>query len=260
MRTDALQSQSRVNGSTSSMKGPAMTTEDDGRTNRVRRVGQAAALLLAPWAFVIANAGDAWTTRHGESDMTAKGALEISAAHPSLDKWLTFAAMIGCLLLIPAVLGAMSLVREGAARLGLVGGVLVITGYACYFGMLFQGFATIAMAQHGGATSDHVAIQDLTTNQGFFISVALTFVLGNIVGTFLLGLALIRARAVPKWAGFAIIAWPVLHILGGSWGEVVGAVVEAIGLAVVGLRLLRSPQLETFEPVKDDLALAAPAV
>jgi hypothetical protein len=236
-----------------------MTTEDEsGRTARVRRVGQAAALFVAPWGFVIANAGDAWTTRHGESDMTAKGALETAAAHPSLDKWSTFAAMIGCLLLIPAVLGAMSLVRERAARLGLVGGVLVITGYVCYFGMLFQGFATIALAQHGGATADHVAVQDLTMNQGFFVGVALAFVLGNIVGTFLLGLALLRARAVPRWAGLAIMAWPVLHILGGGWGEVIGSVVEAIGLAVVGRRLLGSRRLDTFEPVTDNLAMAAP--
>ena len=39
-------------------------------TERTRRVGQGLALILAPWAFVIANTGDvlttatAWTTRH----------------------------------------------------------------------------------------------------------------------------------------------------------------------------------------------------
>jgi hypothetical protein len=30
----------------------------------------------------------------------------------------------------------------------------------------------------------------------------------------------------------------VLHIVGGTWGEVAGAALQAIGLAVVGLRLL----------------------
>ncbi|WP_426563320.1 hypothetical protein ACPPVT_19830 [Angustibacter sp. McL0619] len=211
-----------------------------GRTTRSRRVGQALALFVAPWCFVVANLGDALTSPNGLDDTTSRGALEISATHPLADKWLTFAAMLGCLLLIPAVLGAMSLVRVGAARLGLIGGVLMIAGYVCYFGMLFQGFATIALAEHGGVTADHVAVLDLTINQPFFIAVALTFVLGNIVGTFLLGLALVRSRAVPRWAGLAVIAWPVLHILGGSWGEVLGAALQAVGFAVVGHRLLRA--------------------
>jgi hypothetical protein len=228
---------------------------------RTRRVGQAAALLIAPWGFVIANAIDAWITRHGGSDMTAKGALELAAAHPTLDKWGNFTAMVGCVLLIPATLGAMSLVRERAARLGLLGGVLVIAGYVGYFGLCFQSYATIAMAQHGGATADHVAVLDLTMNQAFFVVPALTFVLGNILGTVLLGLALIRAGAVPRWAGICILAWPVLHIVGGTWGEVVGAVVEAVGLAVVGLRLLGSAKPEAVasqRPARPPVGLELP--
>ena len=148
--------------------------------------------------------------------------------------------MVGCLLLVPAVLGAMGLVRVRSARLGLLGGVLMITGYICYFAMLFQGYATIALAQHGGANPDNVAVQDLMVNQGFFIAVALTFVVGNLIGTFLLGLALFRARVVPRWAAVLVLVWPVAHILGGPWGEVLGAAVEAVGLAVVGLTVLRT--------------------
>jgi hypothetical protein len=211
-----------------------------GRTIRSRQVAQALALFTAPWCFVVANTGDVLTSPQGLDDTTARGALMISQAHPIADKWLSFAAMLGCLLLIPAVLGVMSLVRVGAARVGLVGGVLMIAGYVCYFGLVFQGFSTIALAQHGGVTPDHLAVMDLTMNQAFFVVVALTFVIGNIVGTFLLGLALIRARAVPRWAGLCVIAWPVLHIVGGSWGEVAGAALQAVGFAVVGHRLLGS--------------------
>ena len=35
-----------------------------------------------------------------------------------------------------------------------------------------------------------------------------------------------------------VLAWPVLHILGGPWGEVLGAGLQALGLAVVGLAAL----------------------
>ncbi len=155
------------------------------------------------------------------------------------DKWFTFAAMVGCLLLVPAVLGAMSLVRVRAARVGLVGGVLMIAGYICYFALLFQGYATIALASHGGASPDNIEVQDLMQNQGVYIGVALTFVVGNLIGTFLLGLALLRARAVPRWAAVLVLVWPGAHVLGGSWGEVIGAAAEAVGLSMVGLALLQ---------------------
>ena len=218
-----------------------MTDHDtEGRTLRTRRVSQGLALLLAPWAFVLANAGDVLTSVPGQDDTTPRGALLIAAAHPTAEKWFTFAAMVGCVLLVPAALGAMSLVRVKAARLGLIGGALMIVGYICYFGLLFQGYATIALAQHGGASPGNIAVQDLTMNQGFFVVVALTFVAGNIIGTFVLGLALMRAHVVPRWAALCILVWPVLHLLGGAWGEVVGAAVEAVGLGVVGATLLRS--------------------
>ncbi len=223
------------------------------RTERTRRIGQGLALMVAPWAFVIANTGDVLTTDGGLDDTTPRGALLIAAAHPLADKWFTFVAMLGCLLLVPAVLGAMGLTRVKAARVGLIGGVLMIAGYVCYFAMLFQGYATIALAQHGGASTDNVAVQDLTMNQGIFYAVAITFVIGNLVGTFLLGLALFRARAVPRWAAALVLVWPVAHILGGPWGDVLGAALEAIGLAVVGLCLLRSG------PRHDTSCVAAPA-
>ena len=235
------------------------------RTERTRRISQGLALILAPWAFVIANTGDVLTTERGLDDTTPRGALLISAAHPLADKWLTFVAMTGCLLLVPAVLGAMSLVRVKAARLGLLGGVLMIAGYICYFALLFQGYATIALAQHGGASADSVAVQDLMMNQGFYIAVALTFVVGNLIGTFLLGLALFRARVVPRWAAVLVLVWPVAHVLGGPWGEVLGAAFEAVGLAVVGLTVLRNgarlpvpPKRTDTEPsyLRDDLPSA----
>jgi hypothetical protein len=212
---------------------------DQRRTTQFRWVAPAIALFTAPWALALSNAASAWMTQDtGKDDMTAKGALELADAHPLLDKWAIFAAMVGCLLVIPAVLGTMRLVRYGAARVGLVGGIMMIAGYVCYFGLTFQSYATNALAQQGGISAGDVKVVELIEDQAFFIIPALVFVLGNIVGTFLLGLALIRAHAIPLWAGLCIIAWPVLHFAGGTWGEVAGSVVEGVGLAVVGLRLL----------------------
>jgi hypothetical protein len=76
--------------------------------------------------------------------------------------------------------------------------------------------------------------------------VFLLFVLGNIVGTFLLGLALWRSRAIARWAAVAIMAWPLLHIAGlvagVEWFEVAGAVGQGAGFAAVAVRVLRLPR------------------
>jgi hypothetical protein len=211
----------------------------DSRTNDsdIRRVMQATTLVVAPLAFVGANLGDA-LTRSGHDDTTSRGALEISAAHPLADVVFPCVAMLGCLLMIPAVLGAMGLLRCSAARLSLVGGVLAVSGYGCYFALLFQGLDSVSLARHGGATAPNIAIQDRLTDTVVYVAVALTFVVGNIGGTFLLGVALLRSRVVTRWAAYAVLAWPVLHILGGPWGEVVGAALQTAGLAVVGYALL----------------------
>ncbi len=61
-----------------------------------RAVGQAAALVAAPLAFFVADLGDVLTKAPGQDDTTARGALEISAAHPVADTVLTCIAMLGC--------------------------------------------------------------------------------------------------------------------------------------------------------------------
>ncbi|GGT37057.1 hypothetical protein ACFFV7_27975 [Nonomuraea spiralis] len=62
----------------------------------------------------------------------------------------------------------------------------------------------------------------------------------------LLGLALLRSHVVPLGAAAAVLAWPPLHVIGlvagSEWFEVAGAVLQAAGLAIVGIRLLNAPR------------------
>jgi hypothetical protein len=115
-------------------------------------------------------------------------------------------------------------------------------GYICYFGLVLQGaFTETAMATTGGSTSQNVDVLQAVMDDPLGVGwVGPAFVLGNIVGTFLLGLALIRARTAGRGAGYGLIAWSVLHVLAFSpWVEVVGATAQALGLAVAATALLR---------------------
>ncbi len=85
------------------------------RTAGFRRRGMALAMLAGPVFFVLANAAGAWETRDGGDDMTGSAALALAAAHPGLERASMVTGMLGCLLMVPAVLGAMRLVEQRAA-------------------------------------------------------------------------------------------------------------------------------------------------
>jgi hypothetical protein len=219
-----------------------MTAASDlARTARTRQVGLASALFVAPWFIVAANTADTVMTFHGGDDLTPSHALAVAAAHPSLEPWANAAAMLGSILLVPAILGVMRVVRAGAAWLGLVGGVLMAAGYICYFGLVFQGQIVDEMVKVGGSASQNIAILQASMDDHMTIWVPLVFVVGNVVGTFLLGLALVRSNTTPRWAGVGLMTWSVLHIFGIPGFEIVGAVAQAIGLAAVGIMVLREP-------------------
>jgi hypothetical protein len=200
--------------------------------------------MIAPWGFVIANGAYAWSTRNGGSDETGADALALAAAHPGLLRVAVVAAMAGSLLIVPAVLGAMRLIRSRAAWLGLIGGSLMIAGYICYLGINATGFEQIAMAEHGGPLDAFAEVLDTGQQDPAGMWIFLLFVAGNLIGTALLAVALLRSRAVPAWAALAVLAWPVLHVtglvVGSEWFEVTGAVLQAIGFAVVAGAVLRT--------------------
>lgn len=204
----------------------------------------ALALLIGPWGFVVANGAYAWATRNGGDDSTGANALALVAAHPGLYRLSTIAAMLGSLLMIPAMLGARRLVGDRSRRLGFIGATLVAAGYTCYFAVAFTGFTDLAMVERGGPVADYAAVLDSVQSDPWGLWVFVLFALGNLVGTLLLGAALLRSRAVPIWAAAGVIAWPPLHVIGlvagTEWFEVAGALLQAVGLAVTGLRLLSS--------------------
>jgi hypothetical protein len=213
---------------------------------RLRRVGGALALVLAPWGFVITNATYAWMIRNGGGDETGADALSLAAAGPDLLRLGIVAGMIACLLIIPAVLTALRLARQ--SRLAFVGGSLMIAGYVCYFGVLLSNMIILAMAERGGPIADYAAVIDASQADLSTAWVFPIFIVGNLLGTVFFAIGLLRSRIVPVWAAILIMAWPPLHVaglfLGGEVLEVLGAVLQAIGFAGVAAAVLRRSNQE----------------
>jgi hypothetical protein len=221
----------------------ARTSDASYPTDSVARLAAGLALILAPLGLFVANTSYAWATRNGGSDDTGASALALAGQHPGLLRLALTAALIGSLLLVPAVLGAMRLIGRRAAWLSLTGGSLMIAGYICYLGVLALSAPVLAMASADGPAALFSKVIDDTQADASTTCMFLLFVIGNLAGTFLLGLALLRSHAVAAWAAAAIMAWPVLHITGlaagTEWFEVAGAALQAGGLAATGIAVLR---------------------
>ncbi|MGW6278404.1 hypothetical protein [Kribbella sp. NPDC055071] len=211
----------------------------------LRRVGLLISTVVGPAGLVVSNLLFALMTLHGGTDETGADSLALATAHPGEARFATFAAIVGSLFMVPAAIAAMRVIGSRSARLGFISGTLVAAGYICYFGVGVFNTVVLAMAEHGGPMGDFASVLD--ASQGgdpAFGWIFFVFILGNIVGTLMLGIALLRSKAVPTFAAAFITAWPPLHIvglfvLGNEWPEVLGGVLQLIGFVAVGNRVLR---------------------
>lgn len=217
-------------------------------TASIRRRGGAAALLTAPWLIVLGIGCYVWATRNGGDDLTGAHALALAADHPTLLRVATVSTMLACLVLVPALLGAMRLLRSTAPKLSLIAGTIMIAGYGAYFGIVASGFDVVAMAEQGLHRADYAAAIDAAEGDVYSVWIFALFVVGNLLGTALLAVAMFRSRQVPRWAAACVGAWPVLHVsgllAGSEWFELGGASLQAVGFAVLAVAILRMSDRE----------------
>ena len=75
------------------------------------------------------------------------------------------------------------------------------------------------------------------------------FPLGHVIGTVLLGLALLKSRTVPGWAAFVTVVAQPLHfvalvILGSPELDLAAWAANGVAFAVVGYAILKTPDDE----------------
>lgn len=207
-----------------------------------------AAAIALPLAFLFQLACNtvyaSVSTSSGLTDSGGAETLEMYAAFPIQVLACTVLALVGVLLAILGLPAALRVVRPAKPRLALWAVALMIAGYTCYFGINFTNFDTLALAT---GHVDAAAALDDSPGQTWGIVFFLLFVIGNLGGTLLLGLAVLlggRRVGVPWWAGLLIMGWTVGHaaniVGGGEWFAVGGGALEVIGLMFVAAAALRT--------------------
>ncbi|WP_308465748.1 hypothetical protein [Rathayibacter soli] len=215
-------------------------------TVRFRRAVGAILLPLGILFQVATNTMYSLITMDGGSDMTGESALELFSSHPTEARVTMLLAMIGSMLIVAGVPSALRVLRPTRPQLSLVAGILMMAGYIAYYGIVASSGLEITLAtMNVDAAAAIDASQDDPMGFAFFP----LFILGNILGTFLLGLAVILSKQVAWIAGALIMAWPVGHVTGlilgaPEWLQVGAGTLETIGLVMVAVVALKTSDTE----------------
>jgi bacteriorhodopsin len=164
------------------------------------------------------------------------------AAHQATQSAVVWLGFAGVLTLVPAVLWVARLTRRQAPRLTAVALLLLVPGYTALAFLVASDAAVLFAVRH------HLPVAtagDMYSSLHPIVSVAGgAFVLGHVIGTVLLGVALLRTRVVPRWAAVATIAAQPLHfiaaiIVSSHALDLAGWGLNAIGFAAVSVAILR---------------------
>jgi len=211
----------------------------------LRRYSRWLAVLLlpiGPAAIAVLRFVLPYSTVDAPAEVTAK-----VIGHPgtmSLVLWLGF---VGILTLVPGVLAVGRLTRRSAPRLTAAALVLAVPGY-----LVLAWLVSSDLLLWAGATVrlDAATLTRLFEATHPSVDVgAGVFVLGHVVGTVLLGLAMWRSRAVPRWAAVltmlsqplhfvaaVVVASPALDLV--AWG------MNAVGFAAAAVVIATLPDDE----------------
>jgi hypothetical protein len=157
-------------------------------------------------------------------------------AHPGRESAVIWLGYVGVLLLVPGIILTARVCRDQAPRLTAWALALAVPGYLS-MGMMLGYDHVVWSATHAHlSAADAAAVVD-AAHPSLDVSIGV-FVLGHVVGTVLLGLALLRSGRIPAWAAWAIAVSQPIHfiatvILGSPQVDFVAWCLTALGLALV---------------------------
>jgi hypothetical protein len=202
-----------------------------------RRFG-AVALVIGPLCLVLGSLFEV----AGDNDSVPVSLAKI-AAHPSAQREVIVCDLLAGFML-PAVLYLMRLAGPRAPRLTLAGGTVAFTAWLA---ALVSLGASDLLLDHAALLPDRASavtlVHAVTGDAAFVIPEAL-FIVGHLLGMLLLGIALWRSRAVPRWAAALVGLAPLGHLLVHDQSGVVNACAYgllAIGMGACAVTLIRSP-------------------
>jgi hypothetical protein len=172
-----------------------------------------------------------YTASDTEGMVTAVG------AEPDRQSAVIWLAYIGILTLVPGLIAATQVCRDAAPRLTAWALALGVPGYLSLGMFVGADHLLWSTSAAGLSPGDSAAVVEAGH---LAIDVSLgVFVVGHVVGTVLLGLAMLRSGRIPAWAAWALTISQPLHfvatvVIGSPVLDFVAWGLTAVGMALVG--------------------------
>jgi len=203
------------------------------RTRSVPLAVRAVAVLLpvGPLAIAVLRLVLPYYTAPDSADV-----VRAANAHPGRESAVIWLGYVGVLLLVPGVMVVARLCRDAAPRLTTWALALAVPGYVSMGVMLGYDHLVWSATHAQLSVSDAAAVLD-AAHPSLEVSMGV-FVVGHVVGTVLLGLALLRSGRIPPWVAWAVTISQPIHfiatvVLGSPQVDFVGWSLTALGLAYV---------------------------
>lgn len=219
------------------------TTTETHRTHRGTE-GRAALIALAALAPIgaVAVAILRYVLPYETTDGTADIVRE-TYADPGAMFLVLWLSLVAALTIVPGSIAVGRLVRPGAPRLSAVALTLVVPGYLM-LPMLAGIDHPVWLAAEAGASQDAAVALLQAAHPSYALATGI-FVVGHVLGTVLLGIAMLRSGTVPAWAAVATIVSQPLHFFaavvvpnhtldGFAWG------LNTVGFAAAAAAIVRS--------------------
>ena len=224
----------------------AARTANSAGTRGLSRYFVALLLPIGPAAVAVLRYALPYDTVDDSATITTKAMAE--QGRMSLVLWLGFIAV---LTLVPAAYFVARVTRPRAPRLTLIAMLLLIPGYLSLGWLTAEDQFLWSGAKAGLDAGAITRLVDSMHPSGAIAGVF--FVLGHVLGTILLGVAMWRARVVARWAAVAVIVSQPIHffaavVVPNHTVDLVGWGLQAVGFAAVGWAILKLPN-EEWSPV-----------
>ena len=206
-------------------------------SHHLRKTVAGACMVLAPLLFLVA------FVVSPKLETSAGKQLSVAADHVDRFYIANLLALVGLMLVVPAVLGVMHMLRERRPEYSAVGGALTLIGV--FAAMVGQGVAFVMweMARHGADSAANTSVLHAVTHDtGTVLPI---YILGYAaaLGVVVLCAALYLARVVDWWMALffavGVVCINVAFPAGLLALAIVGSALMLVGLGSMGLMVLR---------------------
>ena len=214
-----------------------------------------ASLVLAPLLLLASSA----VSPALKSDEGAQ--LTVIARHPDRFYLFSILGLVSAIVLVPALLGLMHLLRERAPGWGYIGGGLMMLGNLLSIGDWMGNFVQWQMA---APSADHAQMTALLTRLNDTPGSALPLQLSGfafLLGTTVLAIGLYRARTVPTWIAPALVVG-IFANLAGFLASSVALLIASSAVLLAALGWIGATVLTEDDDLREhtpELACASPA-